>query len=233
MLAPAGRGARALHSAKIMSTSYEIRDHEHGLGKVLWLKQAWEPRFRRILEDKGISAVRFNALGSIKDLDLSILAEMPFLRGLEIYDWEVTDARIVEELPSVEVLGLQIKRTKPIDFSKLPNLRVALLTWCKGFEGVFASPHLEYLNVSNFPLADLRPLSALQSLRRLSLTSRKLKSLSGIADLKLLEDLDLYDCRALGDDDGLDRLPNLKRLEIEACNKLKTTMQNKRMESNG
>ena len=210
-----------------MSKTYEIREHEHGLGKVLLLRQAWEPRFRKILERKGITAVRFSALGSIKDLDLSVLAEMPFLRGLEIYDWQVTDARIVEELPNLEVLGLQIKRTKPIDFSKLPQLRVALLTWSKGFEGVFSAPNLEYLNVSNLPLEDLRPLSTLQSLRRLSLTSRKLKSLSGIADLTRLEDLDLYDCRVLEDDDGLDCLPNLKRLEIEACNKLKTRMQNR------
>ena len=210
-----------------MSKTYEIREHEHGLGKVLLLRQAWEPRFRKILERKGITAVRFSALGSIKDLDLSVLAEMPFLRGLEIYDWQVTDARIVEELPNLEVLGLQIKRTKPIDFSKLPQLRVALLTWSKGFEGVFSAPNLEYLNVSNLPLEDRRPLSTLQSLRRLSLTSRKLKSLSGIADLTRLEDLDLYDCRVLEDDDGLDYLPNLKRLEIEACNKLNTRMQNR------
>lgn len=210
------------------STSYEIRDHEHGLGKVLWLKQAWEPRFKSILQAEGISAVRFSALGSIKDLDLSILAEMPFIKGLEIYDCEVTDARIVEELPNLEVLGLQIKRTKAIDFSRLPNLRVALLAWCKGLEGVFSSRRLEYLNVSNFPLEDLCPLSELKLLRRLSLTSRKLKSLSGIEDLRLLEDVSLYDCRRLDDDDGLDRLPNLKRLEIESCNRLKTTMQNKR-----
>ncbi len=208
-----------------MNASYEIRDHEHGLGKVLWLKQAWEPHFKSILEDEGISAVRFSALASIKDLDLSVLAEMPFIRGLEIYDWEVTDARIVEELPNLEVLGLQIKRTKPIDFSRLPKLRVALMTWCKGLEGVFSAPGLEYLNVSNFPLEDLRPLSDLQSLRRLSLTSRKLRSLLGIAKLRLLEELDLYDCRVLEDGDGLDSLPNLKRLKIEACNKLKATMQ--------
>ena len=216
-----------------MRNSYEIRDHEHGLGKVLWLKQAWKPHFKSILEEGSIAAVRFSALGSINDLDLSILAEMPFLRGVEIYDWEVTDVRIVEELPNLEVLGLQIKRTKPIDFSRLPNLRVALLTWCKGFEGVFSVPGLEYLNVSNFPLEDLRPLSALQSLRRLSLTSRKLRSLAGIADLRLLEDLDLYDCRVLEDDDGLEILPNLKKLEIDECNKLKATMQNRCLESNG
>ena len=69
-----------------MSSSYEIRDHEHGLGKVLWLKQSWQPHFKTILEDEGIVAVRFSALGSIKDLDLSVLSELPFLKGLEIYD---------------------------------------------------------------------------------------------------------------------------------------------------
>lgn len=205
-----------------MKTSYEIRDHDHGLGKVLWLKQAWEPRFLDILKKNGISAIRFSALGTIKNLDLSVLAELEFLKGLEIYDWDVTDVRILESLPNLEVIGLQIKRTKSIDFTRLPNLRVAKLTWSKGLEGVFSSRHLEYLNVQNFPFEDLHPLSALQSLRRLSLTSRKLKSLSGIADLRLLEDLDLYDCRALEDDDGLSSLQNLRRLEIEACNKLKT-----------
>lgn len=206
-----------------MSTGFEIREHDHGLGKVLWLKQAWEPRFKSIMEDEGITTVRFSALGSIKNLDLSILAEMPFLKGVEIYDWDVSDVRVIEELPNLEVLGLQIKRTKPIDFSRIPNLRVALLIWCKGFEGVFSASCLEYLNISNFPFEDLRPLSALQSLRRLSLTSRKLKSLSGIKDLKLLEDIDLYDCRALEDNDGISSLPNLKRIEIESCNKLKPT----------
>ena len=205
-----------------MSTSYEIRDHENGLGKVLWLKQAWEPRFLDILKKKGISAIRFSALGTIKDLDLSVLAELEFLKGLEIYDWGVTDARILESLPNLEVIGLQIKRTKAIDFTRLPNLRVAMLTWCKGLEDVFLSQHLEYLNVQNYPFEDLHPLSSLQSLRRLSLTSRKLRSLSGISKLSLLEDLDLYDCRVLEDDEGLSSLPHLRRLEIEACNKLKT-----------
>ena len=139
-----------------------------------------------------------------------------------MYKRQVTDARTLESLPNLEVIGLQIKRTKAIDFTRLPNLRVAKLTWSKGLEGVFSCPHLEYLNVQNYPSEDLRPLSTLHSLRRLSLTSRKLKSLSGIADLRLLEDLDLYGCRALEDDDGLSSLPNLRRLEIEACNKLKT-----------
>jgi Leucine-rich repeat (LRR) protein len=64
------------------------------------------------------------------------------------------------------------------------------------------------------------PITKLRQLKKLYLTSRKLKSLDGISRLRELEELDLYNCTELTSMEGIELCPKLTTIEIQACNRL-------------
>jgi hypothetical protein len=76
---------------------------------------------------------------------------------------------------------------------------------------------VEYLNIQNYPCQDLNSLELLQSLRRLALTSGKLKCLDGIGKLEMLEHLDLYNCPNLLSIADARAKSSIKHLEVENC----------------
>ncbi len=99
------------------------------------------------------------------------------------------------------------------------------MTWKKGLIGITEIESIEYLNVQNFPFESLIPIANLKKLKKLYLTSRKLKSLDGISEFNELEELDLYNCTELLSTNGIELCPKLKKTEIEACNKLSAQQQ--------
>ena len=84
-------------------------------------------------------------------------------------------------------------------------------------EPLLAAKRLQYLNVINYPFADLAPLVNLVCLHRLSLTSRKLASLAGIEALPMLQHLDLCSCPNLTSIEPLAKCQNAVKLEVESC----------------
>ncbi len=201
-------------------TDFEIRQDEHGIGDVLILKGDWEPSVASYMEQHGIGALRLSDSFGFKGEDLSFLRSLGFLRSLEIYCWDAKGIQAVEDLPQLEVLGLQFRSARRIDFSHFDSLRVAMVTWTKGLQSLLGVATIERLNIQNYPYKDLVPCSGLILLRRLYLTSRKLESLAGIETLKELEVLDLYNCPSLVSVAEADGCPNLQQLEIEACARL-------------
>lgn len=202
-----------------MST-FTIRDDEHGIGKVLILKGDWEDGVAPYMRENGIFALRLSSSFGFHGKDLSFLSALTFLRSLEIYCWDSKGLKVIESLSGLEVLGLQSKSQQKIDFSDFSKLKVALVTWSKGLDSLLGVSSLEKLNIQNYPHTDLESLSGLTKLKKLYLTSRKLQSLNGIASLCELELLDLYNCPFLESLAGTESCPNLKTIEIEACNRV-------------
>lgn len=201
-------------------SDFEIRDDEHGIGKVLIVKGAWSSDISDYMIKEGIYAIRLTDSFGFKGEDLSFLPSLTYLKSLELYCWNAKDVKLLEALPQLEVLGLQFRSSKIIDFSKFTKLRVALLTWAKGLESIFSLNNIEYLNIQNYPHNNLKPIEHMKKLKRLYLTSRKLESLDGIERLENLEELDLYNCTQLVSKSGIEKLNKLEKIEIEACNKL-------------
>jgi len=196
---------------------YEIRESEDGVGQVLIPRGAWTPECALRLTVGDINALRLTESFGLCDTDLTFLAKFPRLRSIEVYSWRVKDLSAISHLACIEVLGLQTKARTKLRGSDFPALRVAKLQWAKGMEGLLSVSTLEYLNVINFPYADLALLHELTRLRRLSLTSRKLASLDGIEQCSNLEHVDLYRCPELRSLDPLARCPKIARIEVESC----------------
>ncbi|WP_139338998.1 leucine-rich repeat domain-containing protein [Marinobacter lutaoensis] len=202
-------------------TEFEIRQDEHGIGEVLILKGDWDPSVASYMQQHGICALRLSDYYGFKGEDLSFLSSLWFLKSLEIYCWDAKGVQAVGDLPHLEVLGLQFRSTRKIDFSGFSRLRVAMVTWTKGLQSLLEVATLEKLNIQNYPHIDLTPCAGLSLLRSLYLTSRKIESLSGIESLKNLEVLDLYNCPKLASVEEANGCPHLQKLEIEACTRLK------------
>ena len=201
-------------------SEFEVCDDEYGIGKVLIVKGAWSFDISDYMLKEGIYALRLTDSFGFKGEDLSFLPSLTFLKSLELYCWDAKDIKVLETLPQLEVIGLQFRSSKKLDFSNFTKLRVALLTWAKGLESIFALENIQYLNIQNYPYKNLEPIEHMDKLRRLSLTSRMLESLDGIEKLINLEELDLYNCQQLVSKAGIEKLNNLQKVEIESCNKL-------------
>lgn len=201
-------------------SNFEIREDENGIGKVLILKGTWSDEVGVYMQDNGVSALRLTDSFGFKGHDLSFLPELSFLRSLELYCWDAKGIKVIESLPQLEVLGLQYKSTQKIDLSAFSKLRVALITWSKGLGSLLELTSLEKLNIQNYPHSNLEPITSMATLKQLYLTSRKLESLKGIEQLGSLEVLDLYNCPFLTSMAGTEKLPKLKTIEIEACNRV-------------
>ena len=201
-------------------SDFEVREDEHKIGKVLIVKGGWSSEISDYMLKEGIYALRLTDSFGFKGEDLSFLPSLTFLKGLELYCWGAKNVELLEALPQLEVLGLQFRSSKKIDFSKFFKLRVAKLTWAKELESLLSLNTIEYLNVQNYPYKTLEPIEHMKKLKKLYLTSRKLESLEGIEYLENLEELDLYNCQQLISIAGVEKLYKLKKIEIESCNKL-------------
>ena len=201
--------------------TFEIREDEHGIGDVLIPRDTWSESIMEHMRKNGIEALRLSESFGFRGDDLSFLSSLSFLRSLEIYCWDAGGVNHLESLTELEVLGLQFKTKRKIDFSKLNKLRVFKATWTKGMASVLQLRCIEHLNIRNYPFEDLQPLQHMLDLRRLQLTSAKLENLLGIENLKSLSELDLYNCPRLVSVAGVDGLPDLN-LELETCNAIDT-----------
>jgi Leucine-rich repeat (LRR) protein len=193
-----------------------IRDCEHGTGQVLIPRSGWKACFKDILLSENISALRLSYSAGFRGDSVEFLTDLPFLTNLEIYSFDVRDISPIRHLAQLEVLGLEVKSVRGLESWSAP-LRVALLRWCNDLSFVLDRGTIEYLNIVNYPYENLQPLANLTLLQRLSLTSRKLKTLDGIDKLPALTHLDLYACPSLLSVDDARAKGSIKHLEIEAC----------------
>jgi hypothetical protein len=203
-------------------SKFEVREDENedGIGKVLILKSAWSDEIETYMLKEKIFALRLSDSAGFKCTDLTFLLNLNFLKSLELYCWDAKNIKVIESLTQLEVLGLQFKSQRKLDFSKFESLRVVKATWAKGLSSILDLRTLEKLNIQNYPNEDLVQISQMSFLKQLYLTSRKLKSLDGISNLKQLELIDLYNCPQLTSTNGIEACTKLKTLEIEACRHL-------------
>jgi hypothetical protein len=203
---------------------YEIRDNEHGVGKVFILCAPWRDAYADLMTSEDIRAIRLPDKGFGFDAQpIDFIADLNFLKSVEIYTYDITDLTPLTNLENIEVLGLQVKSAAGIKGWR-PPLRVLLASWRQQLEPMLSIESLEYVNISNYPFVDLQAL-ATPRLRRLSLASRKLATLSGSADLPLLETVDLYNCPNLKSVEELFSAHSMKTLSVAACRHISQTQK--------
>ncbi|MDP2271198.1 MAG: hypothetical protein Q8K32_10740 [Archangium sp.] len=208
------RWLNRLLGGELKTDEYEVRDSQHGLGRVFILRGPWRPEYPDFMRRQGIDGLR---LGDSAGPDVGFLSEVPFLRSLEIYSRAVRDCSVLSSLNELRLLGLQCELRGSIDFGPLAKLEVALLSWEKAVDGVLGCRQLRHLNVSGWPEVDLSKLAQLDKLQALYLQSRRLQSLHGLSAFPVLEHLDLHGCPKLASLAGVEACQRLTSLSVSAC----------------
>jgi hypothetical protein len=196
---------------------YEVRDSEHGLGSVLIPTSPWNAEIEARLALGDIDGLRLSYSAGFRGANTTFLLKFSELRSIEIYSQEILDLAPLKGLPRLRLLGLQTGKTSAFQPHWFPELRILLCQWRKGMDGLLQIPSIEYLNVINWPYADLTALSGLRSLRRLAIASRRLTTLLGIDAHEHLEQIDLYQCPQLESVGPLEQCAKLTKVEIEGC----------------
>ncbi|MEV3820812.1 hypothetical protein [Aeromonas dhakensis] len=102
----------------------------------------------------------------------------------------------------------------------LKKLKVFKALWRPKAKTIFSCDELNLLNIVNYPSEDLAELNRMSLLRCLQLTSKKIRTLSGIEELSLLSTLDFVDCPRLEDISGIDKCQHIEIVEIENCKRV-------------
>jgi internalin A len=183
-----------------------------GLPALVVLEGGWRDEYARTISEQGLEVL------SIREDDLSFLAQLPRLRGLVLNAGGVRDLGPVQELHGLETLTLNTpaKPRLDLDFTAFGSLRTLRMYWNPGFASVFGCATLESLFVFGPPDADLTRFGTLPRLRRLELSQgRRLTSTAGVGGN--VRFLGLYQQGALS---ALAELPALDVLAIEGCKQL-------------
>lgn len=199
-----------------------VIDQEHLPGRCFVLTGSWTPRCKATMEAERAQFLRLNsALGAHYD-DLGFLADLPFLKGVEIYGSAPRSFDPLLQLQGLELLGLQTKFPK-IDFgARFPRLKFASFNWRPGCESIERCLDLEFLFVEGYPFTDLSALTVLQQLRRLHINSRALERANGVQSLQSLRHLTFAYCAMLSDINAVASCDFLEVLELHTCKQVAT-----------
>ena len=169
------------------------------------------------------------------------------LRSLIVNAFDVDSVLAISELDQLEELVISTKgkvKEKTFSFERLKSLKRFASTEFDFYdENLFSCPELTYLSLyDSYRWEDVSKLAKAQGLKELYLSGGRLKSLQGIGDMRVLEELTVnrcqinsltgieelqnlkefaaYDLRKLEDISVIKQMPNLVLLSFQACNKV-------------
>jgi len=198
---------------------------EKNSGDCLVLTSYWNESLRDIMFEKEINNLRLSRFAGWKDKDVSFLKTLPFLKGIEVYADDIRDLSAMKDLELLEYIGLDCNLSFDLDLNNFVNLKILQVKWNKHLKNMINLSSIEYLNIIKYPYEDLVALHNYSNLKKLQLTSTKLKSLKGIDNLKNLKSVDFFKCNHLESLESVDRLELLEELDIEKCKKLNNLYQ--------
>jgi hypothetical protein len=198
---------------------------EKNSGNCLVLTSYWDESLRDIMFEKEINNLRLSRFAGWKDNDVSFLKTLPFLKGVEVYADDIRDLSSMQDLKLLEYIGLDCNLSFDLDLNSFVNLKTLQVKWNKYIKNMFNLSSIEYLNIIKYPYEDLFALHNYTNLKKLQLTSSKLKSLKGIDKLINLRSVDLFKCNQLETLESVDRLEILEELDVQNCKKLNNLNQ--------
>lgn len=199
---------------------YLLDETDGGYGRVFVPCGPWKPTYGELVAREKVAAVRLSAAMGWRGSDLGFLEDLPELRSVEVYSWDVRDASAISTLRKLRLVGLQCNLRRPIDFMALRELEVVKATWKPALESLLQCSHLKHLNLMNWPSVDFQPLAKLTRLAKLQITSRQLSDIRGISALQSLEWLDLHSCPNLSPIEDIRSCVNLRHLEMTSCKRV-------------
>lgn len=202
------------------SNLYYIDSGEKETGPTMVLTSYWDEQLKNVMLEQGIQHLRLSRSADWEDQDIDFLKSLNFLKGIEIYAYDIKDVNVLLHLPTLEHIGLGCELSVELDISQFKHLKIFFSSHSKKLKKWWEVSTLERLNITSYPFEDLMPLQQLVALKSLQLTSTKLQTLNGINHLKNLQLLDLYSCSKLISLDSLSALKSLEEIEIESCKRI-------------
>jgi hypothetical protein len=198
-------------------------DEDDHYGPCLALCGEWSSGLASVIEKEGVRSLRLSFSNGWKGDNIVFLNEVPSsVTGFEIYSWKVADLSPLIDRKGVERLAFQVELKRVFDFGFLPILKTLKFVHSAKTKNLQGCHRLEHLNVMGYPDEDFGLLAAMQSLERLQVSSRKLRCLDGIPNLKKLRIIDFAECPNLVNLAGIEQVKTLEEIEIADCNAIKS-----------
>jgi Leucine-rich repeat (LRR) protein len=196
---------------------YWVLKDDEGCGTALVLRTLWTNRLMRLVTKYGVNIIRLNEHAGWQGFDLSFLADIPGIDGVDVLSEKVTDVSPLFQLTGLKTLSLFCKAKVGGDFTKLTDLRQIGLGWRSVFRSVFGHGTLQSVNIIGYPERDLSSWMANPHLERLRLQSRELEALRGLECFPNIRHLHLYRCPKLKSFGGIEVATSIQELRISHC----------------
>lgn len=199
------------------NNGYFIEEDENGFGKCLVLTGPWHDNYAHFMSMNGVTVLRLSSSAGWGGDDISFVADLKFLSGVEVFSWSVKDVTPIFQNLSLRYVGLQCHSSAKAEFQFLRDLEVCKIFWSPGISGLGSRSKLKHLNIVDYPYDDLTSFISLNKLERLQIVSKKLVSLLGIESMAQLRVFDAANCQKLSDISSLVHCSNLQALEFNGC----------------
>jgi hypothetical protein len=196
--------------------SFVIEDRPEG--RALVVTGPWSDKIERALVDAAVTGLDLNYARGYRERDLEFLDDWP-VRRLHVLDRRLTDLGPVSRLSALEELRVETAPTAPIHLGELPGLTRLAADWTQIGETLPAASGLRRLLVGGYQGEDLGAFESLSKLEHLELQQApRLRSLAGAGQLPSLAALRVFLARKLRDfGDVGERGGSLRELELEDC----------------
>jgi len=152
---------------------------------------------------------------------LSFLVQFEFLKALDVTSLHNYDFNFLERLTNLKKLSINTEGNNEIDLSNQTNLEYLVIQWRKGkIKGLEHCQRLQTLALIEYKEQDFLPISTLHHLRHLRVKTASVKTLDGLANLPLLEDIFLGYCRHLRSIEAINGRKYLRSVVIDLCGKI-------------
>jgi hypothetical protein len=182
----------------------------------------WEQEIASFIESEKIAGLYFNYARGWEGDDFQFLESIDSLLLLHILAKPVDTLSVVDDLTDLESLSIACHWRKPINFSRLKNLKYCYVSWNKGAESIFECDALQYLSLDMFKLKDYSAFYGLRDINALSIANSSFSDLRVLSNMKHIRKLELVNCRGLESLQGIEQLDSLEWLSIDGCRNIST-----------
>jgi len=189
-------------------------------GERLVLEGTWHDEIVDYMLTHKIVELNVNYARGFVGRNLDFLQSLPFLEGLLLLVYNITDISAIHNLHSLRSLNIACRDKTPLDFSNFPVLEDCGLDWRSKSSSIFKCATLKNLYIEKYLGKDTELFRDLINLEELSLVAGSVADLSGLGRLYKLRELGLYRLQSLTSLQGIEDLHELVILNIDTCRRL-------------
>lgn len=203
-----------------MTETYTIE--QGSKGSVLVARSAWNDKMTEAISKRGIQELEINYAKGFAGKDLSFLEALSGITTLTLIHRTIDDISPIHHLHDLRALVVHTYCKTEIDFKQFPALEQCTLEWRAKAGSIFSCATLKKLFINSYSGKDTEKFARLLNLESLSLANAGVRSLEGLASLKHLTFLGLYNLRKLESLAGIESLGSVDHLEINGCKSVRS-----------